>query len=114
VFSVSHSGVGQVAKYIAEQEQHHRKRSFADELRLLVERYGLKWRDDKTVSTRILHFIFEAVGNSISLVWVKVRSARLKICEKKCIDSRVCLGALPTKDSRPGVGCVCWKKRSGG
>ena len=51
VFSVSHSGVGQVAKYIAEQEEHHRKRGYADEVKLLVERYGLKWRDDKTVET---------------------------------------------------------------
>ena len=50
-FSVSHSGVAEVAKYIAEQEEHHRKRSFSDELRLLVERYGLKWHDDKTVET---------------------------------------------------------------
>ena len=25
VFSVSHSGIGEVAKYIAEQEEHHRK-----------------------------------------------------------------------------------------
>ena len=51
IFSVSHSGVGEVAKYIAEQEEHHRKRSYKDELRLFVERYGLKWRDDKTVET---------------------------------------------------------------
>jgi len=50
-FSVSHSVVGEVAKYIADQEEHHRKRSYSDELRLLVERYGLKWRDDKTVET---------------------------------------------------------------
>ena len=40
VFSVSHSGVGAVARYIANQEEHHRKRSFADELKLLVERLG--------------------------------------------------------------------------
>jgi len=51
VFSVSHSGVGAVAKDIAEQEEHHRKRSYSEELRLLVERYGLQWRDDKTVET---------------------------------------------------------------
>jgi len=50
-FSVSHSVVGEVAKYIADQEEHHRKRSYSDELRLLVERYGLMWRDDKTVET---------------------------------------------------------------
>ena len=48
VFSVSHSGVAEVAKYIANQEEHHRKRSFAEELRLLVERHGLEWRHDKT------------------------------------------------------------------
>ena len=51
-FSVSHSGVGTVAfQYIAGQEEHHRKRSFSEELRLLVERYGLKWHEDKTVET---------------------------------------------------------------
>jgi REP element-mobilizing transposase RayT len=50
-FSVSHSGVEEVAKYIAEQEEHHRKRNFSEELRLFVKRYGLSWRDDKTVET---------------------------------------------------------------
>jgi hypothetical protein len=40
-----------VAKHIAEQEEHHRERSFTDELKSLVERYGLKWREDKTVET---------------------------------------------------------------
>ena len=48
VFSASHSGVGEVAKYIATQEEHHRKRSYSQELRLLVERYGLKWHEDET------------------------------------------------------------------
>jgi hypothetical protein len=43
--------VDEVAKYIADQEEHHRKRSFSDELKLFVERYGLRWRDDKTVET---------------------------------------------------------------
>jgi putative transposase len=51
VFSVSHSGVAKVAKYIANQEEHHRKRSFGEELKILVERHGLQWRDDKTVET---------------------------------------------------------------
>ncbi|HYG36742.1 MAG TPA: IS200/IS605 family transposase [Clostridia bacterium] len=46
-FSVSHSGVGIVARYVASQEEHHRKRSFAEELRLLVEKFGLKWHDDE-------------------------------------------------------------------
>lgn len=48
VFSVSHSGVGEVAKYIAGQEEHHRKKSYSEELQRLVERYGLQWRDEET------------------------------------------------------------------
>jgi len=51
VFSVSHSGLGEVAKYIAGQEEHHVRRSYADELRLFVQRYGLIWREDETVET---------------------------------------------------------------
>jgi REP-associated tyrosine transposase len=46
VFSVSHSGVAEVAKYIANQEEHHRKKSFAEEFELLVKRYDLTWHDD--------------------------------------------------------------------
>lgn len=46
-FSVSHSGVERVGAYIAEQEAHHRKRSFAEELKLLVERYGLQWHEEE-------------------------------------------------------------------
>ena len=48
VFSVSESGVAEVCAYIAGQEEHHRKRSFTEELKLFVERYGLEWREDKT------------------------------------------------------------------
>lgn len=47
VFSVSESGVSEVCAYIANQEEHHRKRGFAEELKLFVERYGLEWREDK-------------------------------------------------------------------
>jgi putative transposase len=46
VFSVSESSVHEVANYIANQEEHHRKRSFAEELKLFVERHGLEWRED--------------------------------------------------------------------
>jgi REP element-mobilizing transposase RayT len=46
VFSVSNSDIGAVAKYIANQEEHHRKRTFSEELKLLVERHGLKWREE--------------------------------------------------------------------
>src|ERR1017187_7693403 len=45
-FSVSQSGVGEVAKYIATQEEHHRKTSFSEELKLFVERYEFQWHDD--------------------------------------------------------------------
>jgi putative transposase len=45
-FSVSQSGAAEVAKYIADQEEHHRKKSFGEELKLLVERYELKWKED--------------------------------------------------------------------
>ena len=45
-FSVSESQVGRVASYVANQEEHHRKLSFAEELRRLVERHGLRWHDD--------------------------------------------------------------------
>jgi putative transposase len=51
VFSVSHSGIDEVAKYIAGQGDHHRKRTYSEELKLFVEWYGVKWQDDKTVKT---------------------------------------------------------------
>ena len=45
-FSVSQSGVGEVVKYIATQEEHHRKTSYSEELKLFVERYELQWHED--------------------------------------------------------------------
>ncbi len=50
-FSVSESAVPEVVAYIANQEEHHRKRNFTDELKLFVERYGLEWHDVETVKT---------------------------------------------------------------
>jgi putative transposase len=46
-FSVSHSDVDKVANYIARQEEHHRRRTFAQEYELFVKRYGLQWRDEE-------------------------------------------------------------------
>ena len=46
-FSVSHSDVDRVASYIANQEEHHRKWTFAEEYGLFVKRYGLEWRDEE-------------------------------------------------------------------
>ena len=48
-FSVSHSDVDAVARYIANQEEHHRKRTWSEEYELFVKRYGLEWRSDKAV-----------------------------------------------------------------
>jgi REP element-mobilizing transposase RayT len=51
VFSVSHSLVSKVAAYVANQEEHHRHRTFAEELKMFVEKYGLQWRAEETVET---------------------------------------------------------------
>ena len=45
-FSVSHS-VGRVAGYIANQEEHHRKRTYKGECAMFVKRYGLEWRSEE-------------------------------------------------------------------
>ena len=42
-FSVSHSQLDTVARYIADQEQHHRKRTFIDEYAKLMKAHGLEW-----------------------------------------------------------------------
>jgi REP-associated tyrosine transposase len=47
-FSVSHSNVDLVARHIADQEEHHRQRTFADELREFIDRHGLRWRDEQS------------------------------------------------------------------
>jgi len=42
VFSVSQSNVGQVKRYIANQQEHHRRMSFQDEFRELCKRHGIE------------------------------------------------------------------------
>jgi REP element-mobilizing transposase RayT len=42
-FSVSASNVPAVRRYIERQEEHHRKRTFQEELREFLKRYGLEW-----------------------------------------------------------------------
>jgi putative transposase len=44
-FSVSESNVTQVAAYLAQQEEHHRVRTFAEELKELIDRHGLQWKE---------------------------------------------------------------------
>ena len=42
-FSVSQSNMEQVKQYIATQEEHHRTRTFQEELRLFLERHGIAY-----------------------------------------------------------------------
>ncbi|HJT34957.1 MAG TPA: transposase [Pirellulales bacterium] len=42
-FSVSHSNRDQVKLYIANQEEHHRTRTYQEEFRLLLERHGIEY-----------------------------------------------------------------------
>ena len=42
-FGVSQSNLQQVSSYIAEQEQHHKKMSFQDELRALLRKHKIEW-----------------------------------------------------------------------
>ena len=51
VFSVSQSSLAQVTRYIAAQEEHHRKRTFLEEYQHMIKRYGLEWRGEETVKT---------------------------------------------------------------
>lgn len=51
-FSVSHSNVNEVAKYIANQEEHHLRKTFAEEYEKFVRVYGFIWRDDAPEGNR--------------------------------------------------------------
>jgi hypothetical protein len=42
-FSVSQSKLEQVKKYIERQEDHHKKVSFQDELRILLRKHNVEW-----------------------------------------------------------------------
>jgi len=43
LFSVSQSNLDQVREYIAKQEEHHRKLTFQDEFRLILQRHHVEW-----------------------------------------------------------------------
>jgi putative transposase len=42
-FSVSESNLEKVKRYIAQQEEHHRRTNFQDELRELLKRHRIEW-----------------------------------------------------------------------
>lgn len=48
-FSVSKSQHESVLKYIQNQKEHHRRVSFEEEFKSIVEKYGLELRDDEFV-----------------------------------------------------------------
>jgi REP element-mobilizing transposase RayT len=43
IFSVSHSNVQAVLDYIATQEEHHKRVSFQEEFRKLLQKHGMEW-----------------------------------------------------------------------
>jgi putative transposase len=43
IFSIGHSQIEDMRRYIAEQEQHHAKTTFQDEFRRLLERYEVRF-----------------------------------------------------------------------
>jgi len=45
-FSVSQSSVDRVASYIANQEEHHRKKTFIGEYAQLMKAHGLNWSEE--------------------------------------------------------------------
>jgi hypothetical protein len=44
-FSVSHSNVGKVTEYIANQDEHHQKTNFQDEFRTLFRKHNILWEE---------------------------------------------------------------------
>lgn len=44
-FTVSHSGIGAVKAYIANQEEHHKERTFQDEFRMLLVKHGISFEE---------------------------------------------------------------------
>lgn len=48
VFTVSQSNAKQVIEYIENQDEHHRQRTFQDELRILLQKHEIEW-DEKYV-----------------------------------------------------------------
>jgi REP element-mobilizing transposase RayT len=44
-FAVSESALSQVVRYVVNQEEHHRHKSFLEEYRQFLDKHGLKWND---------------------------------------------------------------------
>ena len=46
-FSISHSHLDKVVDYVRNQEEHHRTKSFSEELAIFVKAYGLEWHKEE-------------------------------------------------------------------
>ncbi|MCK4446195.1 MAG: transposase [Candidatus Marinimicrobia bacterium] len=46
VFSVSESGVDKVVRYIKNQEKHHRRKSFREEVKEFLIAYNIEYSDE--------------------------------------------------------------------
>ena len=46
IFTVSHSQVDSVKKYILNQEEHHRTMSFKEEFRILLQKHNIDFREE--------------------------------------------------------------------
>ncbi len=47
VFSVSKSNLERVKRYIENQEEHHKRKTFLDEYREFVHKYGMEFREEQ-------------------------------------------------------------------
>jgi hypothetical protein len=45
-FTVSHSNIDAVKAYIRNQREHHKKQSFEDEFRALLEKHGIEFKEE--------------------------------------------------------------------
>ncbi len=46
IFTVSHSGIDDVIRYIQNQDEHHRRMSFAEELKKILVKHGVEFLPD--------------------------------------------------------------------
>ncbi len=53
-FSYSRSEIAQVARYIETQEEHHKKRTFAEEYKKMLDDFGLEYDE---------RYIFKPIGD---------------------------------------------------
>lgn len=45
-FSVSHSSLPEVSRYIVQQEEHHQTRTFRDELKAFFAKHDIEYREE--------------------------------------------------------------------